>query len=266
MASFQRQPAGKVSAMNIDKAGRIIWHDLLTSDRQRSMSFYQHVAGWAYKTEHATDFAWGGGEKDFVLALAGDEAGAGFTETPPGMTNGWIAYVEVQDVDATVAIAERLGGAIVRRPFEVPGVGRNALLRDPLGALIGVSLSRHIYPVPQRQFGVEIYLSDTQQFPDAFYSELFNWRISSPPVEKQDGEMIAGPSGEDVAVFVLGKPPTDARAVWMPAIKVPHPATSLCTAEALGAVPFNQLLSNPAQQRRSFLRDPNDALSCLLQT
>ena len=85
--------------------------------------------------------------------------GAGIAETPEGLDDGWIAYVEVSDVDATAVRAAALGGEIVRPPFDVPGVGRNALLRDPLGALVGLSLSRHDFPVPKRQFGEELYLS-----------------------------------------------------------------------------------------------------------
>ena len=125
--------------MNADKIGRIIWHDLFSGDRQRSMEFYRRVAGWQYKTEHATDFAWGGGEKEFILALLDDEAGAGIAQTPEAFPNSWIAYVEVADVDTACAQAEKLGGTILREPFEVPGVGRNALLRDPAGALIGLA-------------------------------------------------------------------------------------------------------------------------------
>ena len=246
------------------KTGRIVWHDLFTGDRHRLMSFYQRVAGWAYKTEHATEFAWGGGEKDFVLALSGDEAGAGFAETPPELTNEWIAYVEVPDVDAAATLAEKLGGTIVRRPFDVPGVGRNALLRDPLGALVGISFSRHSFPVPRRQFGVEIYLSSAPTFPQEFYSPLFNWKISSPPVGEFVGNVIVGPSGEAVARQLLGTAPTKAQAVWIPSIKVAHPSVSLRDAEALGGVSFSQMLAKTTQQDAAFLRDPDGAMLCLV--
>lgn len=251
--------------MTVEKTGRIIWHDLLTDDRRRTMSFYQRVAGWSYQTEHATDFAWGGGEKDFMLALLGDEAGAGFAETPAEMTNGWIAYVEVLDVDSTAAHTEKLGGTIARQPFEVPGVGRNALLRDPLGALIGVTISRHSYPVPRKQFGLEVYLTNAPAFPQEFYSELFDWNISPSPVGNQTGLLVTGPSGEEVAVVLPGKFPTDAQAVWIPTIKVAHPTTSLNDAAALDGEPFDELIMKPAQQHRSFVRDPDGALLCLLQ-
>lgn len=251
--------------MTLDKTGRIIWHDLFTTDTQRSMTFYQRVAGWSYEIEHATDFAWGGGEKDFILALSGDEAGAGFTDTPPELSNGWVAYVEVDDVDAALTRAERLGGTIIRKPFEVPGVGRNALLRDPLGAILGISLSRHSFPVPQRQFDVEIYLTNGSEFPKAFYAQLFDWKISSPPVGEQTGEVIVGPSGENVAIHLLGKSPTEAPAVWMPSIKVPNSPASLSDVEALGGEFFNQSLVQGMQQFGSPLRDPDGALSFLLK-
>ncbi|MEM8695812.1 MAG: VOC family protein [Pseudomonadota bacterium] len=246
--------------MTTDKTGRIVWHDLFTGDRRRSMAFYQTVTGWHYETEHATDFAWGGGEKDFVLALSDDEAGAGFAETPPALTNGWIAYVEVAEVDASAIAAERLGGTIVRDPFEVPGVGRNALLRDPHGALVGISLSRHDFPVPQRQFGVEVYLSTAPAFPEEFYAQLFGWQAGSPADGEQDGKHIAGPSGEDVALYLPDKPPSGTQAIWIPSLKVPQPEAALGDAEELGAIALGQ---EKPSDRYAVLRDPAGAAICL---
>jgi predicted enzyme related to lactoylglutathione lyase len=50
----------------------------------------------------------------------------------------WLAYVTVEAVDETAARAASLGGRIVALPFDVPGVGRVAVLVDPLGATIGL--------------------------------------------------------------------------------------------------------------------------------
>ncbi|MGI9503793.1 MAG: VOC family protein, partial [Geminicoccaceae bacterium] len=139
------------------EAGRIVWHDLFTADKHVSKSFYERVAGWHYVTEHAKNFVWGGGEKDFVLALCGDEAGAGMIDQSSAPFDGWIPYVEVQDVDSVAALATESGGKVIRPPFDVPGVGRNCLLLDPLGAHLGISFSRHKFPVPVRQFTAERY-------------------------------------------------------------------------------------------------------------
>jgi predicted enzyme related to lactoylglutathione lyase len=49
----------------------------------------------------------------------------------------WMAYIEVDDVDARVAKAKRAGAAIAREPWHVDGVGRIAMLKQPGGGTIG---------------------------------------------------------------------------------------------------------------------------------
>ncbi len=243
--------------MTQSKAGQIVWHDLFTSDRKRSMDFYQHIADWTYQVERAKDFAWGGGEKDFVLALIGDEAGAGFAETPPDYENGWIAYVEVPGVDAAVKRADALGGKIVRKPFEVPGVGRNALVRDPLGVLFGLSLSQHSFPVPHRQFGPDVYVSNGGQFPEAFYAELFEWQVSPGCVS------FTGPSGDVVAVRYASAWPTSSNPAWVPSIKVASVSDACGLAEANGARLMSPEAEKTARAHGLVLCDPDGALFAL---
>lgn len=237
------------------KTGRVIWHDLFTANLNSSMEFYGKVAGWAYKTEHATDFAWGGGEKNFVLALFELEAGAGFTETPQDLPVGWIPYVEVVDVDATVALSEKLGGAIVRAPFEVPGVGRNALLRDPHGALFGVSLSRHSFPAPTKQFSIEIYAGNEKGFPAAFYSAVFDWKTGEAS-NKALGESVIGASGDNIAEVIAGEWPGFSEPLWMPNLKVAHFNASLKKAEDLGVEVLCRHLDTLGELDRIVLNDP----------
>jgi hypothetical protein len=244
--------------MTTDKTGRIIWHDLFTKDLKRSMEFYKQVAGWNYIIEHATDFAWGGGEKDFILALLDEEAGAGFTDTPPELPDGWVAYVEVPDVDATTSLAESLGGAIIREPFEVPGVGRNALLRDPNGALFGVSISRHSFPAPTKQFGVEIYAGGSQGFPAEFYAELFDWKVQAetdaPAVVR-----VIGPSGDVVAEVSTSYEPTGSTALWIPTLK----KADLEIAERAGTKLLTSQSEQQIQPSCAVLRDPAGAIACV---
>ena len=49
----------------------------------------------------------------------------------------WFAYISVDDVDARVAKATAAGAELLRPLFDVPGVGRIAILKDPTGAAIG---------------------------------------------------------------------------------------------------------------------------------
>ncbi|MCE8005922.1 VOC family protein [Aestuariivita sp.] len=248
--------------MNDSKTGQIVWHDLFTQDRPRAMAFYKGVAAWSYQIEHATEFSWGGGEQDFVLALLKGEAGTGFAPAPSELGSGWVAYVEVEDVDATVVLAQTLGATVVRPPFEVPGVGRNALLRDPLGALLGISLSRHAFPVPRQQFGPEHYLTDAA-FPEAFYTGLFHWTGGSPLGEAVNDRLIDGPSGRGVARHVVETPPDDVGAIWVPSLWVADPLKSAAAAQALGG---EVITDRPARQAGAgdlLLRDPAGSL-CFL--
>ena len=55
----------------------------------------------------------------------------------PGTPPHWMSYLAVDDVDARVAKAKAAGGAVLHEPFDVPGVGRIAILRDGGNAVIG---------------------------------------------------------------------------------------------------------------------------------
>ena len=56
----------------------------------------------------------------------------------PGNPAQWIPYLYVDDVDATVKKTTKLRGKIAVLPFEVPTVGRIAVLVDPQGAVFGI--------------------------------------------------------------------------------------------------------------------------------
>ena len=47
-------------------------------------------------------------------------------------------FVGVEDMDATIADATRLGGKVVQQPTSVPGV-TFALIADPLGHVVGLA-------------------------------------------------------------------------------------------------------------------------------
>jgi predicted enzyme related to lactoylglutathione lyase len=49
----------------------------------------------------------------------------------------WMAYIAVDDVDARVAKAVKAGAKLMKPAFDIPGVGRIAILTQPDGAGIG---------------------------------------------------------------------------------------------------------------------------------
>ena len=43
----------------------------------------------------------------------------------------------VDDIDARIDLAKKGGATLAQEPFDVPGIGRIAMVREPGGALIG---------------------------------------------------------------------------------------------------------------------------------
>jgi len=61
--------------------------------------------------------------------------------TPPGVPPHWFNYIEVDDVDHRVALVAENGGKVLRPAFNVPNVGRIAIIADATGAAVGLMTS-----------------------------------------------------------------------------------------------------------------------------
>jgi hypothetical protein len=57
---------------------------------------------------------------------------------PVGASPYWLPYVAVDDVDATIARAGKLGARIPVGPEDIPGIGRFGVLVDPTAAMLAV--------------------------------------------------------------------------------------------------------------------------------
>ncbi len=158
-------------------SGRFVWYELMTTDPQAAQSFYTDVIGWSTAPFEGAEIPytlWMNGEAPVggVMALPQEASDQG---APPH----WMAYVAVNDVDATAKKAVRLGGKIIVEPRDIPGVGRFAILHDPQGASIAIYRSEQATPAegePQPgQFSWhELATTDHEAALD-FYSRLFGW-------------------------------------------------------------------------------------------
>lgn len=119
-----------------ERHGMIWWSELMTRDTAAARAYYEAVAGWAFETTPME-----GG--DYHVASAGGRQVAGIMDMTgmPGMDGlppHWFTYLAVDDVDKAVDQTRAAGGTIMRPPFEVPGVGRIAIVSDPTGAALGI--------------------------------------------------------------------------------------------------------------------------------
>lgn len=114
--------------------GAIGWCDLMTDDVEKARDFYTAVIGWDTEVMDV-------GVGPYTVLKAGGNPAAGMMAKPPqaaGAPNAWTSYVTVDDVDACVARVAGAGGTVLNGPFDVPTVGRMAILQDPTGGVIGI--------------------------------------------------------------------------------------------------------------------------------
>jgi len=125
--------------------GQFIWYELLTSDVDAAQRFYGEVVGW---TAHPS----GQPNMDYRIWKSDTAPVGGLMAMPPaaeapGMRPCWLGYVQVPDVDATVAQMKSLGGAEIMPAMTLPGIGRMALVADPQGASLYVMAPEGNAPV-----------------------------------------------------------------------------------------------------------------------
>jgi len=112
--------------------GQFYWNELYVSDAKKAVAFYEKVFGY---TDKPMDMGPVG--IYHVLASSGADRAGVFT-APPGVAAAWVPYVAVDDCDATVARARKLGATIQQEPSDIPGIGRWAMFADTTGATLAV--------------------------------------------------------------------------------------------------------------------------------
>lgn len=119
-------------------SGRVVHFEIPYDDGDRARGFYREAFGWELAD-------WGGGEYTLVTTGPTGESGA----TEPGFINGGmmqrealygspVIVIAVDDIDATLAAVERLGGTTAMAKQPVGEMGWSAYFKDPEGNLLGL--------------------------------------------------------------------------------------------------------------------------------
>lgn len=114
--------------------GTFYWNELMTRDIDAAKRFYGDTIGWNFEAMPMPDGTY------WIAKSDGEAVGGIFPLTSPqfdGVPEGWMSYLAVDDVDVRVKKAQSAGADLMRPIFDVPGVGRIAILREPGGAGIG---------------------------------------------------------------------------------------------------------------------------------
>ena len=178
--------------------GDFIWYELMTPDPEGSKAFYDAVVGWHIETQ--SQFPNGyrmigrsdGGSAGGLLPLS-DEM------QQHGARPSWLGYLYVGNVDASVASIEQAGGNALMPAFDIPDIGRVAMVADPQGAPFYImkpippegrpDSKSDVFSVdqPQRVRWNELSTTDPDGAVD-FYRRQFGWG--------QEGDMDMGEMGK----------------------------------------------------------------------
>jgi uncharacterized protein len=130
-----RMPPLSRSEQLMTAHGHFHWNELMTRDIERSKKFYSDTLGWTYEAMRTplSGTYW-------VASAEGQPVAGIFDLNSPeyeGVPESWMAYIAVDDIDTRLRKAAQVGAKVVKEPFDVPGVGRIAILSEPGGAGIG---------------------------------------------------------------------------------------------------------------------------------
>jgi predicted enzyme related to lactoylglutathione lyase len=119
--------------------GKIVWLELVTPDLAVSERFYGSLFGWTFRELHADGV-------DYAVASLGEEPVAGLLQKTikPGEHRqpAWLTFLAVQDVDAATRLALAHGARVLAEPRSYPARGRQAILKDPQGAVFALLASQ----------------------------------------------------------------------------------------------------------------------------
>ena len=116
-----------------NEPGTPVWNEVMTPDIPRATQFYADVLGMGSQTSPMGDTTY-----TTLTNVEGRMIGGAMNPPSDDVPPHWNVYFNVEDVDATVASAVGLGGQVVAPAFDVPGVGRMAVLADPQGAMFNL--------------------------------------------------------------------------------------------------------------------------------
>jgi hypothetical protein len=121
-------------AQLINQEGTFCWNELATRDAKAAETFYCELLGWTARTEKME-------MGNYTTFMNGDQLAGGLiqmTEEWGDIPPHWMIYFSVKDTDSQCDKIKSLGGVVCVEPFDIPEVGRFAVINDPQGAVFSI--------------------------------------------------------------------------------------------------------------------------------
>jgi len=242
-------PATKVSG------GTFVWHDLVTSDAQKSRAFYSGMFGWTFEPGKGVDPGY------TIIKHQGVPVG-GIVTPREAVDAQWLTYVVVADVDRAVDEFRQAGGRVFRGPLKAQNDLRVAAVADAQGAPIGLANRGPLDQVGNTLPEVNRWLWMDYVAKDAapaveFYSRVFGFK--SEVSERRADFTYYLLSNDRPRAGLFQSPLSRETAVWLPYVRVADAAAAAAKAKDLGG----SIVVEPGPRVRNgslaIVRDPAGA-------
>src|SRR5215475_1939943 len=129
----------QTSEMTRPKTGEVSWNELVTNNSKAAADFYGKLFGWQ-AAPFAPPGAPTGGPPYTLFKTEPDSMGVGgMIQAPdPKMPPQWIPYIVVDNIEQSLAKANKLGAKTCLPVTSIGEIGRIAVIQDPQGATLGL--------------------------------------------------------------------------------------------------------------------------------
>ena len=113
-------------------ANPFVHMELSSTDVNKAKDFYGKLFSWKMEDMPMP-------EGTYTLINVGEGTGGGMMKQMiPGAPSMWLAYVNVDDVEAATSKAKSLGANVMKDKTAVKDMGWFSIITDPTGAMLGL--------------------------------------------------------------------------------------------------------------------------------
>ena len=247
--------------------GFFCWNELGTRGAESAKRFYGQLFSW-----ETQDVPMGPEGTYTLIKIDGKDiaglyemTGAHFEGVPPH----WLSYIAVANADASAKQAAALGGTVLSAPFDVPNVGRMAVIKDPQGAVFAI-FQAGAHPgaarlglLPGAFCWNELATTDTSSAMN-FYRKLFGWEAKTDTSSMPYTEFIMqGTPG--AGMLQIGPDWGNVPPNWMPYVAVADCDAGARKAASLGGKVIRAPTDIPNVGRFAVLGDPQGAVFAIIK-
>ena len=238
--------------------GRFVWFEHISTDTDAAARFYGEVLSWGVNKMEMGDFT-------YPMITVGEGAVGGYVnkaDVPPS----WLAYLSVEDVDASARAVVENGGSVMAEPFSIPGVGRMAVVIDPQGGAFSLFKAETTDGPEPEGLGtfhwMELWAKDGEAAV-AFYEKTFGFTHSE--MQMPNGTYYVLQNGESMRGGIMTSPRKDVPTMWLPYVAVDDADAAMTRVTNAGGKVHAPPMDVPGVGRFGIIQDPQGAVIGLIK-